>query len=99
MSDHPTTAQRPLTVTIAAVLCVLNSLGNLAPIGGGGDIPTFVIYGSIAVGLIGLVGAFGLWRVRRWGALLSAAVLVLSALLAAPGHPLRSQPAPPAARA
>ena len=35
--------------------------------------------------LAGLVGAFGLWRLTRWGALLSAAVLVLTALLAAPG--------------
>jgi uncharacterized membrane protein (DUF2068 family) len=75
-----------VTVAIAAVLCAVNGLANIVPFGAGGsDIPTFVIYASIAVGVIGLVGAFGLWRVRRWGALLSAVVLVLSALLAAPG--------------
>jgi uncharacterized membrane protein (DUF2068 family) len=75
-----------LTVTIAAVLCAVNALVNIVPFGAGGnDIPAFVIYASIALGAIGLVGAYGLWRVRRWGALLSGAVLVLSALLAAPG--------------
>jgi hypothetical protein len=86
MSDQSTTLRRPVAVTVAAVLCALNALANIVPFGAGGDqIPTFVIYASIALGAIGLVGAFGLWRVRRWGALLSAAVLVLTALLAAPG--------------
>jgi uncharacterized membrane protein len=35
--------------------------------------------------LAGVVGVVGLWRLKRWGALLSAAVLALTALLAAPG--------------
>jgi hypothetical protein len=85
MSDRPTPLHRPLTVTIAAVLCALNSLANMVPFGAGGDIPIFVVYASVVLGAIGLVGVFGLWRMRRWGALLSAAVLVLTALLAAPG--------------
>ena len=76
--------QASLSQLHAAVLCAVNAIANMVPFGGN-DIPTFVIYGSVALGAIGLVGAFGLWRVRRWGAVLSAAVLALSALLAGPG--------------
>jgi hypothetical protein len=84
MSDQTTMPRRPVIVTVAAVLCAVNAIANLVPFGGN-DIPTPVIYGSVVLGAIGLVGAFGLWRVRRWGAVLSSAVLVLGALLAAPG--------------
>jgi hypothetical protein len=86
MSEQSTTRRRPQAVTVAAVLFVLFDLVSMVPFGAGGnDVPVFVIYSSIALGAIGLVGAFGLWRLRRWGVVLSTVVLVLSALLAAPG--------------
>jgi uncharacterized membrane protein (DUF2068 family) len=75
--------KRPSTLTAAIVICVLNSLGNLAILPA--PIPRLLVYASGAAAVAGLVGAFGLWRLKRWGALLSAAVLVLTALLAAPG--------------
>jgi hypothetical protein len=63
-------------------------VGNLIPFGGLGgpaDIPTLAVYGPIALGAFGLVAAFGVWRMRRWGAIVSGIVAVLCALLAAPG--------------
>jgi uncharacterized membrane protein len=84
-------SQRPAGITAATVICVLNSLGNLAILPA--PIPRPLVYASGVVALAGLVGSYGLWRMSRWGALLSAAVLALSALLAAPG--ILFAPVPP----
>ena len=75
--------QRPAAVNAAVVICVLNSLGNLAILPA--PLPRPVIYASGLAAVAGLVGALGLWRSKRWGALLSATILALTALLAAPG--------------
>jgi uncharacterized membrane protein len=75
--------QRPAALTAASVICVLNSLGNLAILPA--PIPRPLVYASGVAALAGVVGVVGLWRLKRWGALLSAAVLALTALLAAPG--------------
>lgn len=74
---------RPAALTAATVVCVLNSLGNLAILPA--PIPRALVYASGVGAVAGLIGVFGLWRLKRWGALLSAAVLALTALLAAPG--------------
>jgi hypothetical protein len=76
--------KRPAVLTAAIAICVVNSVGNLAAFGAP-PIPRPIAYASLGLALIGVVGAFGLWRVQRWGALLSAGVLVLTAVLAAPG--------------
>jgi uncharacterized membrane protein (DUF2068 family) len=65
--------QRPAALIAATVICVLNSLGNLAILPS--PLPRPLIYASGLAAAAGLVGAFGLWRSKRWGALLSAAVL------------------------
>lgn len=75
--------QRPTALRAATVICVLNSLGNLALLPA--PVPRLLICGGGVAALAGLVGALGLWRLKRWGAVLSAAVLVLTTLLAAPG--------------
>jgi uncharacterized membrane protein len=75
--------QRPPALIAATVICVLNSLGNLAILPA--PLPRALIYASGLAAVAGLVGAFGLGRSKRWGALLSVAVLALTALLAAPG--------------
>lgn len=75
--------QRPAALIAATVICVLNSLGNLAILLA--PLPRPLIYASGLTALAGQVGAFGLWRLKRWGALLSAAVLAVTALLAALG--------------
>lgn len=76
-------SQRPAAISAATVIGILNSLGNLAILPA--PIPRPLAYASGVAALSGLVGAYGLWRMRRWGALLSAGVLALTALLAAPG--------------
>jgi hypothetical protein len=84
--------QRPLTVTIAAVLLALFSVlidlsfplwANAIPREEG--VPAFVFYLTVAVGVVGLIGAAGLWMLRRWGILLAIVVCVLNFLDAMSG--------------
>src|SRR5215212_11794666 len=77
---------RPQTVTFAAILLalfsVLNVLFPLFPIEG---IPEAAIYIGVLEGIAGLVGAAGLWLLRKWGFWITSIVSVLSILDAAPG--------------
>ena len=61
--------QRPLPVTIAAILMALISLvglpGPLLP--GSEEVPPVVIYGGIVLGIVGLIAAVGLWMLKKWG--------------------------------
>jgi hypothetical protein len=84
--------QRPLSVTIAAVLLALFSVlidlsfplwANAIPRDEAA--PAAIIYFTVAVGLAGLVGAAGLWMLRRWGIWLAIAVCVINFLDAATG--------------
>jgi len=75
--------QRPAALTAATVIGVLNSLGNLAILPA--PLPRPLVYASGLAVVAGVIGAFGLWHMNRWGALLSAAVLALTTLIAAPG--------------
>jgi hypothetical protein len=75
---------RPAALTAAIAICLVNGLGNLAAFGAP-PIPRPIAYASLVLALVGLFGAFGLWRVMRWGAYVSAAALAFTALLAAPG--------------
>lgn len=85
------TNHRPAALTAAAAVCVVNSLGNLAAFGAP-PIPRPVAYASLVLALAGVVGAFGIWQMRRWGALTSDGILALTALLAAPGIAFASVP-------
>jgi hypothetical protein len=76
--------RRPAALTAAIAIGIVNSLGNLAGFGAP-SIPRPIAYASLLLAVAGALGAFGLWRLARWGALGSAAVLALTALLAAPG--------------
>jgi hypothetical protein len=56
---------RPLPVSVTVVLLALLSLGNvLAPVISNG-IPTAAVYLLVVVGELGLVGAVGLWMLKR----------------------------------
>ena len=80
--------QRPTTVTVAAVLLalfsVLNLISMLLPAFSDG-VPAIVVYGSAVLGLLGLVAAYGLWTLKRWGVWLTIILSVLNVLSAAPG--------------
>ena len=78
--------QRPLSVTIAVVLLALFSVLNLAfPLFPTEGIPAFVVYSGVALGVIGLAAAAGLWMLRKWSIWLTVIVSVLNILAAAPG--------------
>ncbi len=79
--------RRPLTVTIAAVLLALFSVlmdlsfplwANAIP--RDEALPVGIVYFIVAVGVVGLVGAAGLWMLRRWGIWLAIVVCVLNIL-------------------
>jgi uncharacterized membrane protein (DUF2068 family) len=83
---------RPLPVTMAAVLLALFSVlidlsfplwANAIPRERG--LPLAVVYLSVAVSVAGLVGAAGLWMLRRWGIWLAIVVCVLNILDGASG--------------
>jgi len=83
---------RPMPVTVAAILlalfCVLYDLSfalwaNAIPREEAA--PAFIIYLTVVVGIAGLIGAAGLWMLRKWGMWLSIVVCVLNILDAAPG--------------
>jgi hypothetical protein len=77
--------QRPLPITIAIVLLAVLSLGNLlTPLMPGGA-PASAIYMLFVLGVSGLVGAAGLWTLKRWALWLTIVACVLNILAAAPG--------------
>jgi uncharacterized membrane protein (DUF2068 family) len=77
---------RPLPVTVAVVLLVILSLGNLlSPVMPSEGVPTFVVYLGVVLGVLGLIGALGLWMLKRWALWLTIVVSVLNILSAAPG--------------
>jgi uncharacterized membrane protein (DUF2068 family) len=77
--------QRPLPVTIAIVLLAVLSLGNLlAPF----ILPAeagSIVYLIVVLGVLGLVAAGGLWRLKRWALWITIVASVLNILAAAPG--------------
>jgi hypothetical protein len=79
--------RRPTSVTAAVLLAVAVQIGPLpfifAP--GADDIPAFAVAIGIAAGLLTLVGAWGMWNLRRWGAILALVLTGLNTLTAIPG--------------
>ncbi len=76
---------RPLTVTIATVLLTLVSLFSLTVLLEPTRVPPLFFYTIPVVGVCGLIGAFGLWKMKRWGLLLSSILSALSILWNIPG--------------
>jgi hypothetical protein len=92
---------RPQPVTIAVVSLVLLSLLNFtsslftspsftSPLLQT-NYPSTVLFLGIALGVLGLLAAGGLWMLKRWGLLLTIIVSVLNILLAAPWIAVESQ--------
>jgi len=82
---------RPLTVTVAAMLLALFSVPNLLfplwaeAIPREEEVPALVVYTTVVVGVAGLLGAAGLWMLRKWSLWLTLVVCVLNVLDAAAG--------------
>ncbi len=83
---------RPTTLTVAAILLALSSvLFHLAfplwasAVPRGESVPAIVVFLAVGVGVAGLVGAAGLWMLRKWGIWLAIGVCLLSILDTASG--------------
>ena len=78
-------------MTVAAILLALFSLLNLLfplwaeAIPREEEVPALVVYTTVVVGVAGLVGATGLWMLRKWSLWLTIVVSVLNVLDAAAG--------------
>jgi hypothetical protein len=77
---------RPSTVTAAAVLLiVLTAVGLVAaPLGVGEHGASFAAI-AIAMSAIRGIAAFGVWRARRWAAILAFVISSIDVLLSTPG--------------
>ena len=76
--------KRPAVLSMAIILLILASLWNLFATllltAGPAPAPAIVVYGSAVLGALGLVAAWGLWKLTRWGKVLSILVSALSGL-------------------
>ena len=81
---------RPTSVTVAAVLLallsVLRLISTLIPEFSEG-VPAIVVYGGAVLGVAGLIAAYGLLGLKKWGVWLTIVLSVLNGLSAAPGIP------------
>lgn len=85
--------QRPLPVTIAVALQALLGLaaifitiseltGNVSP---DEAPPMFIIIASLVVGTLSLISAWGAWRGKKWGQILTIVLRAYDGLSSAPG--------------
>jgi hypothetical protein len=85
---------RPKTYTIAAILMLLYSLINIiseipplalgAPDPGADAPPFAVTVLSFALAILGVVAAYGVWRMQKWGVVLTIVVAALGILTSLP---------------
>lgn len=87
---------RPRTFTIAAVLQAVMSLigtvlaipllaAGLAASEQAATPPFFIILLGFSTSLLGLVSAYGVWKVQKWGVILTIVLRAIDAVSAAPG--------------
>jgi hypothetical protein len=85
--------QRPLAVTVAVIIHALLSVGNILlsiPFLSGEALPDdgppmFIVVLTLIIGLLGLVTAWGAWKLKRWGSISTTVLRVVDSLAAAPG--------------
>jgi len=75
------TTRRPLTVTIAIVLLLLLSAFGLLMLV---NKPPLIIFNYVFIAMVGggLIAAFGLWKLKRWGLLLTSVIAAPSIVVA-----------------
>ncbi len=83
--------QRPPAMTVAFVLLALLSVVNMVPPSlmaspaEAAEVPAFVTYLGVILGVVGLVAAYGLWALKRWGVWLTIILSAVTILLSVPG--------------
>lgn len=84
---------RLVAAGINAVVSVIGIVVSIAPLPQGadqvakhgGNPPFAVLVAGVVLGVLGLVGSFGLWRGDRWGAILTIVVRGLDGVSSLPG--------------
>ena len=86
---------RPRAYTIAAIVMVLYSLVDIAvnlpslaqgaPAPGTDGPPFFLLLFGFALDVVGIIGAYGVWRLQKWGVMLTVAIAALDCLTQLPG--------------
>ena len=82
--------QRPPAVTVAVVLLALLSVVNMVPPSlmaspaEAAEVPAFVAYLGVILGVVGLVAAYGLWALKRWSVWLTIILSAVNILLTVP---------------
>ncbi len=90
------TTQRPPAVTIAVVLLALLSVVTMvppslmAPPAEAAEVPAFVTYLGVILGVGGLVAAYGLWALKRWSCLAHHHLVRSEHPTGGAGHVIRS---------
>lgn len=84
ITSSPTSMRRPNTVNAAIVILVLLAVSVLIPLPGMGDIPLVGLIIGFVFAALKLVAAVGLWRCRKWAAILGFVAVLLDALMGAP---------------
>jgi len=78
--------KRPLTLILALVLfALLTVFGLITPFTPNGPPLPIMLYAVIVAGVGGLIALFGLWKLKRWGLLLTMGIAALGILVAVPG--------------
>jgi hypothetical protein len=77
-------SRRPVTVTVALALLILLGLSVLLPFNTT-DVPVAAIFIGYVLAALKLAAGIGLWWRRKWAAILGFVVVLLDAVLAAPG--------------
>ena len=86
IAASPVATRRPATVTAAAVLlALLGAVGLILAPAFLDEAGAAFIAILVAISALRLVAAVGVWRCRRWAAILGFVVSLLDTLLAAPG--------------
>ncbi len=80
------TKNRPTSVTVAVMLTVLGALTTIPFffLPGNEDIPEAALAFGAGAALLSLVGAWGLWNLRKWGAIVTFVVTLLNTISALP---------------
>jgi hypothetical protein len=78
-------SERPSTVSWAAGLVAALTVGGLLlPLVPGSDVPGFAIVIGGVGSVLTLLGVWGLWNLRRWGAILTCVMTLLNVIASVP---------------
>lgn len=84
----PTSLARPVAITVATAILALDALRNFAIIGAslsGVGVPPAVVAVQVALGVVEIVAAVGLWGLHKWAAALAVVVAALALLTGVAG--------------